>query len=77
MKFFTLNLHCKYSARCDICLHSALKNSILARTFASGFFYISKKFNTETTNLEAEIDGLVYELYGLSEEEKKVVEGKN
>lgn len=37
-----------------------------------------KKSNPEadTSDLEAEIDKLVYELYGLSEEEIKVVEGK-
>lgn len=39
----------------------------------------SKKSNPEadTSELEAEIDKLVYELYGLSEEEIKVVKGKN
>ncbi|MEX0720295.1 MAG: hypothetical protein WD059_06480, partial [Balneolaceae bacterium] len=37
----------------------------------------TKKENPEadTGNLEAEIDQLVYELYGLSEEEVKIVEG--
>jgi hypothetical protein len=29
----------------------------------------------ETMNIDAQIDGLVYELYGLTEEEIKVVEG--
>ncbi len=32
--------------------------------------------NADTSALEREIDGLVYELYGLTEEEVKVVEGK-
>jgi adenine-specific DNA-methyltransferase len=38
-----------------------------------------KKQNPEadTSDLEAEIDKMVYELYGLSEEEVRVVEGKN
>ena len=31
----------------------------------------------DTSNIEEEIDKLVYELYGLSEEEINVVEGKN
>jgi len=30
---------------------------------------------TDTGALEAEIDGLVYELYGLTEEEIRIVEG--
>lgn len=33
-------------------------------------------FQTDTSALEAEIDRLVYALYGLTEEEIKVVEGK-
>ena len=33
--------------------------------------------NADTSALEREIDGLVYELYGLTEEEVKVVEGKD
>ena len=33
-------------------------------------------FTADTTGLEAEIDRLVYELYGLSDEEIKVVEGR-
>ena len=36
----------------------------------------SKKENHDTTALEAEIDQLVYELYGLTEEEIKIVEGE-
>ena len=32
--------------------------------------------NADTSSLEREIDGLVYGLYGLTEEEVKVVEGK-
>ena len=32
--------------------------------------------STDTTALEREIDMMVYELYGLSEEEIKVVEGE-
>lgn len=35
----------------------------------------SKKQNKDTTSLEAEIDRMVYELYGLTEEEVRVVEG--
>jgi len=35
-----------------------------------------KKENTDTTPLEAEIDQLVYQLYGLTEEEIAIVEGK-
>jgi hypothetical protein len=31
----------------------------------------------DTSELESEIDQLVYELYGLTEEEIKIVEGKN
>lgn len=30
----------------------------------------------DTSKLEAEIDQLVYQLYGLTEEETKIVEGK-
>lgn len=33
--------------------------------------------NADTTILEAEIDQLVYELYELTEEEIKIVEGKD
>ena len=33
--------------------------------------------NADTSALEREIDGLVYGLYGLTEEEVKVVEGKD
>ena len=33
-----------------------------------------KKRNNDTTSLEAEIDRMVYELYGLTEEEVRVVE---
>jgi len=36
-----------------------------------------QKRDADTTNLEAEIDRLVYELYGLSEEEIGIVEGEN
>lgn len=32
--------------------------------------------NADTTQLEREIDKLVYELYGLTEEEIRVVEGR-
>ena len=35
-----------------------------------------KKANTETNDLEAQIDALVYQLYDLTEEEIKIVEGK-
>ncbi|MBK8546951.1 MAG: hypothetical protein IPL63_06090 [Saprospiraceae bacterium] len=31
---------------------------------------------TDTTSLEAEIDWMVYDLYGLTEEERKIVEGE-
>lgn len=34
-----------------------------------------KNPEADTTTLEAEIDRMVYELYGLTEEEVKVVEG--
>jgi len=37
----------------------------------------SKKQGRVTTTLEAEIDRMVYELYGLTEEEIRIVEGKN
>lgn len=37
-------------------------------------FYDPKKPPKEQLDLEAEIDKMVYELYGLSEEEVKVVE---
>lgn len=33
--------------------------------------------SADTTDLESEIDKLVYELYGLAEEEIKIVEGEN
>ena len=36
-----------------------------------------KKQNQETADLEAKIDAMVYELYGLSEEEIAVVEGRD
>jgi len=36
----------------------------------------NKNIELDTTSLEAEIDQLVYQLYGLSEEEIKIVEGK-
>ena len=36
----------------------------------------SKKQNKDTTALEAEVDRMVYELYGLTEEEIRIVEGK-
>ena len=36
-----------------------------------------KKNNEVTRELEEEIDGLVYELYDLSEEERKIIENKN
>ncbi len=36
----------------------------------------SKRQNKGTTAFEAEIDGMVYGLYGLTEEEIRVVEGK-
>jgi len=38
----------------------------------------AKKLSIEsdTTDLESEIDHLVYELYGLTEEERKIVEGE-
>ena len=35
----------------------------------------AKKQGKETTDLEKEIDDLVYELYGITEEERKVIEG--
>jgi hypothetical protein len=35
-----------------------------------------KKLNQDTTALESEIDQLVYQLYGLTEEEIRIVEGK-
>ena len=35
----------------------------------------SKQKGEDTTSLESEIDQLVYQLYGLSEEEIKIVEG--
>ncbi|MEO8210187.1 MAG: Eco57I restriction-modification methylase domain-containing protein [bacterium] len=37
----------------------------------------SKKQGKDTTNIEEEIDRMVYELYGLTEEEIKIVEGKS
>jgi len=36
----------------------------------------SKKQGKDTTALEAEIDRMVYELYGLPKKEKRKVEGK-
>ena len=36
----------------------------------------SKRENQDTTSLESEIDELVYQLYGLTEEEIKIVEGE-
>lgn len=38
---------------------------------------IAQALQAEITHLDREIDALVYELYGLTEEEVKVVEGKN
>lgn len=41
-------------------------------------FLAAKRVNpqADTSKLEKEIDQLVYQLYGLTEEEKKIVEGK-
>jgi hypothetical protein len=36
-----------------------------------------ENYNSDTTSLESEIDRLVYQLYGLTEEEIKIVEGSN
>ena len=36
-----------------------------------------KKNNIDTKELEEEIDRIVYKLYDLSEEEIKIIEGKN
>ena len=36
-----------------------------------------KKDNIDTSELENEIDKIVYGLYGLSEEERNIIEGKN
>lgn len=36
----------------------------------------NKSQSLNTTSLETKIDQLVYQLYGLSEEEIKIVEGK-
>jgi adenine-specific DNA-methyltransferase len=40
---------------------------------------LAKRINSQadTSDLEAQIDALVYELYGLTEEEIAVVEGHN
>ena len=42
------------------------------------FLFAAKKANssTDTTEWEKQIDHKVYELYGLSEDEIKIVEGK-
>ena|GEM_PF-4517937 len=34
------------------------------------------EMDANTTSLEAEIDRMVYDLYGLTEEERKIVEGE-
>jgi len=39
--------------------------------------YNPKKQNKETSELEAKIDQMVYDLYGLSDEEIAVVEGRD
>ncbi len=52
--------------------------------FLPVYIRVSKRANTlvgirpqaDTSKLEAEIDQLVYQLYGLTEEEIKIVEGK-
>ena len=36
----------------------------------------NENFNADVFEIEREIDGMVYGLYGLSEEEIKIVEGK-
>ena len=37
----------------------------------------NRNANEDTVEIEREIDRLVYELYGLSEEEIRIIEGKN
>lgn len=50
---------------------------ILEKTMMN-FLFAAKKANpqADTSKEEAEIDRLVYALYGLSEDEIKIVEGK-
>ena len=36
----------------------------------------NKNFNADVSEIEREIDGMVYGLYGLSKEEIKIIEGK-
>ena len=45
--------------------------------FEDGFWRQSADPQADTSKLEAEIDQLVYQLYGLTEEEIKIVEGKD
>jgi len=40
-------------------------------------FYKGELSNTDTSVLEREIDEMVYKLYGLTEEEIKIVEGRD
>jgi len=47
-------------------------------SFESAYFAIEKlvnDFHTKCISLDSQIDQLVYELYGLTEEEIKIVEG--
>jgi selenocysteine lyase/cysteine desulfurase len=39
-------------------------------------YMVESNANADTTKLEQEIDHLVYDLYGLTEEEIKIVEGR-
>ena len=51
-------------------------NKILAVTNSSDYLTNAEKL-TKVEDYEKQIDQMVYELYGLTDEEKKVVEGKN
>ena len=37
----------------------------------------NRNANEDTVEIEREIDGIVYKLYDLSEEERNIIEGKN
>ena len=58
----------------------SIKNNVDERPFEKLFSELQKAVKNDNmerkTDLESEIDGLIYQLYGLTEDEIRIVEGK-
>lgn len=73
--FIDYNIKPKYIEQLPICISENKLDEINVKV-SEVIKNKEKNFNADTSAIETEIDNLVYQLYGLTEEEIKIVEGK-